>query len=234
MSMYQLVSESAHFVVIDKAAGSSFHSEQGQPGLAEQLKQDLGGAPLYPVHRLDRMTSGLLVFARTLDVAQELNEQFRSRQVEKFYLALSSRKPAKKQGLVCGDMVKGRRGSWRLLNSRENPASTRFFSQSVEPGLRLFLLRPVTGKTHQLRVAMKSLGAPIIGDLRYGSAGQGDTDRGYLHAFALAFRCNGESQTFICPPVQGELFGRPSVQSAVRHYRDPWALNWPVDKAGGR
>jgi len=62
-------------------------------------------------------------------------------------------------------MLKARRGAWKLARSKESPALTEFVSTSLGQGLRLFLLRPYTGKTHQLRVAMKSLGAPIIGDV---------------------------------------------------------------------
>ncbi len=227
--MYRVLHKTDQLLVIDKSAGTSFHSEQGEAGLAEQLKQDLGGGSLYPVHRLDRMTSGLLLFARDLDSAQQLNEQFRQRRVEKFYLALSDRKPKKKQGLVCGDMVKARRGSWRLLKSRNNPAWTRFVSCSAEPGLRLFLLKPLTGRTHQLRVAMKSLGAPIIGDRRYGQVCEAEQDRGYLHAFALRFVLRDEPYQFICPPTEGELFARETVRRALTAWRDPWSLEWPAD-----
>ena len=55
-------------------------------------------------------------------------------------------------------MQKARNGAWKLCQSKENPAITRFESVSCEPNLRLFILKPQTGKTHQLRVAMKSLG----------------------------------------------------------------------------
>ena len=61
-------------------------------------------------------------------------------------------------------MQKARNGAWKLCQSKENPAITRFESVSCEPNLRLFILKPQTGKTHQLRVAMKSLGSPILGD----------------------------------------------------------------------
>ncbi len=225
--MYKLLFDTDHYVVIDKHPGYGFHSEHGRPGIAEQLKTDLGVQQLYPLHRLDRMTSGLLVFAKDLATAQALNAQFRQRQVGKFYLALSDRKPKKKQGLIQGDMEKGRRGNWKLLPSRRNPAITRFVSCSVSPGLRLYLLKPLTGKTHQLRVAMKSLGAPIIGDQRYHADDGTAVDRGYLHAYALSFEVQGEQQRFLCPPSEGVLFKRPDVQQALQDYRDPWALSWP-------
>lgn len=70
---------------------------------------------------------------------------------------------------------RGRRGSWMLARTSSDPAITRFASTAVpggRPGLRAFLLKPETGRTHQLRVALKSLGAPVLGDARYAQASQ--------------------------------------------------------------
>ncbi|OMH25653.1 TIGR01621 family pseudouridine synthase [Motiliproteus sp. MSK22-1] len=224
--MYRIVSENERFVLIDKSPDVGFHTESGLLGVAEQLKSDLELNSLYPVHRLDKMTSGLLVFAKDLEAARRLNELFRERQVDKFYLALSDRKPKKKQGLIKGQMTKGRRGSWKLVNGAHNPARTQFVCCSVSPGLRLFLLKPLTGKTHQLRVAMKSLGAPIVGDKRYGGGGD-EIDRGYLHAYAIGFKWDAEEFRFICPPEEGRLFLNKAFDQALLAYQDPWSLSWP-------
>ena len=225
--MYRIVADHKQYIVIDKDPNVGFHTEDGVFGVAEQLKRDLGVEALYPVHRLDRMTSGLLLFAKNRQTARVLGEQFEQRQVQKFYLALSDRKPKKKQGSVKGDMEKGRRGSWKLLISKNNPAVTQFFSCSVEPGLRLYLLKPLTGKTHQLRVAMKSIGAPILGDGRYSTVDLDADERGYLHAYGLGFTLGGQSPRFICPPTRGQVFNRPSFAQALLAYHDPWDLAWP-------
>lgn len=127
-------------------------------------------APLHappPRRRLDTISSGALALATSREAAGELVAAFRRRAVAKFYVAISDRKPAKKMGSVVGDMAKGRRGSWLLQRSAANPCVTRFTSAAVpggRPGLRAFLLKPETGRTHQLRVALKSLGAPVLGD----------------------------------------------------------------------
>lgn len=191
------------------------------------LREALPGEALWPVHRLDRITSGLIVVARSQQDAAELGAAFAGREVEKYYLALSDAKPARKQGLIKGDMDKGRGGAWKLCKSAANPAVTQFFSHSLAPGLRLFVLRPRTGKTHQLRVAMKSLGAPILGDALYGGSA---ADRGYLHAYALAFTLAGEAHRFVCPPQWGERW----PQAALADYlaaNPPADLPWPVVSA---
>ena len=169
--------------------------------LLQQISAELTCGPLYLVHRLDKMTSGLLLLARHAQAASILSQQFQQRTVEKYYLALSDQKPRKKQGLIKGDMERSRRGSWKLTTGLRNPAITRFFSCAPMPGLRLFLLRPLTGKTHQLRVALKSVGAAIIGDTRYHGVSEPSADRGYLHAWGLAFDWQGERQTYLQRPM---------------------------------
>lgn len=223
--MFTLLHCDPRFYLINKQPGVSFHREGEEDGLLDAVRAALPDQALWPVHRLDRLTSGLLLLARSQAVASQLGAAFAGHAVEKYYLALSDRKPQKKQGLVKGDMDKGRGGSWRLLSTQHNPAITQFFSFSVQPGLRLFLLRPHSGKTHQLRVAMKSQAAPILGDARYGG---GTADRGYLHAYALRFTLDGEAFCFLCPPDQGEHFLSPALQDCLRREASaPWALPWP-------
>lgn len=227
-SSFALVDIQPGFVVINKSAGVAFHSHAEQPGLVPQVEAELGLGKLYPVHRLDTLTSGLLLLARDAESAERINLEFRRRRVEKYYLALSDRKPTKKQGLVSGDMEKGRRGSWLLLKTQTHPASTRFFSYSLSPGVRLFVLKPLTGRTHQLRVMMKSLGAAVLGDRRYhtGTSGR-EQDRGYLHAYALSFEFSGQRYAYCAAPTQGALFTTELFSQRLASIGCPSALPWP-------
>ena len=222
---YQVVDEQPDFLLVYKKPGVSFHSESGEPGLFEAIKQGQGYSQLYPVHRLDKITSGLLVLAKTAEANRELCEQFARRQAQKFYLALSAKKPGKKQGLIKGDMQPARRGSWMLSKTQENPAATQFFSKGLGDGRRLFILRPHTGKTHQLRVAMKSLGAPILGDSLYGGEA---ADRGYLHAYSLAFSLGQQTYSYTELPREGSEFLQAGFAAAVLDYQQPWQLPWPA------
>lgn len=207
----QVILNHCDFVIINKPAGMDFHGKQIEDdyllGVADWAAKQLGIEKLWSVHRLDKMTSGLLILAKSAEVAAKFGEMFQNRQIQKYYLALSDKKPKKKQGWIKGDMQAARRGSYKLLPSQNNPAVTQFISASVQPKLRLFLLKPHTGRTHQLRVAMKSLGAPIIGDARYQNATDAKQfDRGYLHAFALDFVWNQQPISIHCLPTEGELF----------------------------
>ena len=225
--MYSIVAENEDFVLIDKMPGFSVHKDQEDSGLAMQIKADQGYSELMPVHRLDKVTSGLMLFARHHAAASELSRAFSEHQVEKFYLALSDKKPKKKQGAIVGDMTRARRGAWRLAKTQIRPAVTQFFSQSLKPGVRLFLLRPLTGKTHQIRVALKSVGAPIIGDPLYHEKNETLSDRTYLHAYSLSFPFAGEQYRFTVLPEVGELFDAECCALINTHYAQPWTLSWP-------
>lgn len=222
---FTLIDEQDNFIVIDKAAEVNFHDEGNyQQGLFNQVKKQLAIAELYPVHRLDKMTSGLVILAKNLATAQMFQQLFSQHNIEKYYLAISNQKPKKKQGLIKGDMIKSRRGCYKLLRSQENPAITQFFSYGLGNKLRLFILKPHSGKTHQLRVALNSLSSPILGDTRYGG---NSADRGYLHALAIKFTLNQQDFQYICLPKQGELFLQAATQEKLNKLMPPWRLNWP-------
>jgi tRNA pseudouridine32 synthase/23S rRNA pseudouridine746 synthase len=217
------VFEHADFFVFDKPAGASFHSEDGK-GCFAQLQAQYPDETLFPVHRLDKITSGLLLVARNKQTARQLGELFASRAISKTYIALSDHKPTQKQGKISGDMQRTRDGNWKLLRSTDSPAITRFISHSLAPGLRLFVLHPQTGRTHQLRVMMKALGCPILGDARYGGS---PADRGYLHASRLQFDWHGATIAITALPASGELFSHYSagIIAAIDSDGKPHATN---------
>lgn len=223
---FAVVAQGPGFLVVDKEPGLDFHDCQGRPGLCSLVRKQLG-ADIFPVHRLDKATSGLLLLATDRQTAAALAGLFRERLVEKYYIALSDCSPRKKQGLVQGDMVRSRRGAWKLTRSMERPARTRFLSLSVRPGLRLFVLRPLTGRTHQLRVAMKSLGSPILGDELYHPHVPDWPDRMYLHAHTLRFRLNGQTFSFARGPEVGSVFLEERVKEALAGLGALEALGWP-------
>lgn len=216
----------ADFLLVDKAPDSNLHRNSHSHSLLDRLKVDFQQQELFPVHRLDDATSGLLIVARHRAAAAELGRLFEARQVEKYYVAIADGKPRKKQGAVQGDLIKSRGGSYRLSRGQIRPSKTHFLSFSLAPGRRLYLLRPYTGKTHQLRVVMKSLGVPILGDKRYGPAGASE-ERLYLHAYGLRFRYGGQNFSICQPPRSGAVFQDGALQRALVELGDPWSLSWP-------
>lgn len=234
--MFKIITQTDDFVVVSKSADVNFHDEgELGEGLFSQIKNYLHAnahiTELYPIHRLDKMTSGLLIFATNSKSAKVFGELFQAHLVEKYYLAISFDKPSKKQGLIKGDMAKSRRGMFKLMRSLHNPAITQFFSYSIGNKQRLYLLKPHSGKTHQLRVALNSIGASIFGDPLYTSSKISKlslvADRGYLHAYALRFIFLDKEYEFILSPEEGELFKTEQLTNALAKINKPWLLNWP-------
>ncbi|RLV60747.1 TIGR01621 family pseudouridine synthase [Parashewanella curva] len=221
---FTLLHRAVDFIVIDKAPNVHFHSQDGSAGVVAQAEQQLQ-QKLYPVHRLDTPTSGLILLATSSASAARLADKFKQHQIQKYYLAIAKGKPKKKQGAIIGDMAKSRRGMHKLLRSTGNPAITQFFSHSITEGLRLYLLKPLTGRTHQLRVALASIGVPILGDPLYGKH---CADRCYLHAYQLEFEDLGEQYKFTSAPTVGDLFHSQAISPQLIQWQQP--LNWPKIK----
>jgi len=220
----QLVFEHQDFIVLNKPAGLSFHSEfePGVVALAEQQRAE----KLYAVHRLDKGTSGLLLLARSSEAAAALSALFAQGQIDKWYLALSAGKAKKKQGWVKGDMVPARRSAWMLSSSMQNPAVSYFISAGLaDEGRRAYLVKPYTGKTHQVRVALKSVGAPLLGDELY----KGDSaDRLYLHAYGLKFNWQQQWIELVLPPAEGGFFRVATLDNLLAgDWHLPWHLSFP-------
>lgn len=223
MEAIRIVFENPSFILAIKPAGVNFHSEE-EAGFVVQVSEQLG-LPLFPVHRLDKMTSGLVILAKNSETAAQFGNMFEAREIEKYYLALSMRKPKKKMGWVKGDMASARRGDYKLLVTMENPAITQFISCALRTHERFFLIKPHTGKTHQIRVALKSLGSPIAGDERYAASEEArKEERGYLHAYGLRFRLNDEPFEFVSPPDEGERYLSEECKAQLEIWKKPWEL----------
>lgn len=125
------------------------------------------------VHRLDRPVSGVVGFGRTSKGAARLSESFRTGAAVKTYLAVTSRPLAQREGVIEHWLLKDTARNTVRVVEPETPgakrAETRFHRLEDRRGQSLVRLSPITGRSHQLRVAMASLGAPLCGDLRYGA-----------------------------------------------------------------
>jgi len=220
-----IIFENSDFVVFDKPQELNFHSEDGEAGFVVLATKQLKVEQLYSVHRLDKMTSGLIILAKSSKIANTFTKMFEKKEIQKFYLALSLRKPKKKQGWVKADMGSSRRGTYKLLKTKDNPAITQFVSCALRVGERFFLVKPHTGKTHQIRVALKSIGSPIAGDIRYAQADEAKKeDRGYLHAYALSFTLKDEKFCFVCKPSFGKRYLSEEAKKQLHIWSKPWEL----------
>jgi len=151
------------------------------------LKQRRRGTRVFPVHRLDRETSGIMLFAYTLSAQKHLKKQFETRQVEKTYYALVEGQPISPRGTWESYLTED---ATYHVHSHTDPtkgeqAITHYETVKSHGKKTLLRLRPVTGKKHQLRVHCKEAGIPILGDPRYHSASS--AKRLCLHAKKLCF-----------------------------------------------
>lgn len=193
--------------------------DSGDESLLEQGKAWVGREYAKPgkvflgvVHRLDRPVSGVVVFARTSKAAARLTDAFRERRVEKTYLGVASRLPDPEGGVLEQWLLKDRdRNRVRVVATEGEGAKralTRWRVLAAEgegSGLRVLLeLIPETGRAHQLRVAAQTLGAPLLGDLKYGAVEALPDKSIALHAIELAFPhpVGGELLRFRSPPPE--------------------------------
>ena len=154
------------------------------------------------VHRLDRDTSGVMIGARTPEAAQLLQKQFADRKTKKTYMAVLNGHLKQSEAKV--DLPIGRHPnapSTFRVDAKGKAAITRYQVLAVTDTLTLAELRPETGRTHQLRVHMQYLGAPILGDRVYGKP----ADRLYLHAAKLEVTIPISERKVFEAPVPPEL-----------------------------
>ena len=200
--------EDADLAVLDKPAGIAVHPGAGRSTgtlahrlLARYPETAAVGGPGRPgiVHRLDKGTSGALVVARTALAYRELTAAFAERRVGKRYLAIVYGQPRAASGRLEGPIGRHPQRRQEMTVRRDGrPARTDYRLRQSAAGLSLVELQLSTGRTHQIRVHLKSLGLPLVGDPVYGEARwhgfprplQGvlrDFPRPALHAWRLAF-----------------------------------------------
>ncbi len=145
------------------------------------------------VHRLDRDTSGLLLFAKTTEALENLQRQFKERKVKKGYLALVHGRPKHPSGVVDASIGRAPKGVGKFVvveGSRDSV--TEYSTKKHLENYTLLDVKPLTGRTHQIRVHLKSIGHPVVGDKLYASRKQIREDkkwcpRQFLHAYRLGF-----------------------------------------------
>jgi RluA family pseudouridine synthase len=169
--------------------------------------------PYSPVHRLDRETSGILIVAKSRSSARALSAAFKKHATAKLYLAVTDGVPDPREGTIRSALrtLKGR-SSRSVVDRRGKRAETTYsLLERLEDGRALVEVRIETGRTHQIRAHLASIGAPVSGDRRYGSAGP----RLLLHAWMvrIAHPLTGEEIELTAKPPPG--FGSEQKNSAV-------------------
>lgn len=204
---FSILFEDGEALVIDKPAGLPLDRPRaGGPCLEDHLDDLRFGFQRepFPVHRLDRDTSGCLLLARNPKALKRFSAAFEARQVDKVYLGVVAGPVEGESGTVSLNLskVSTERDGWRMIPAKKGkPAVTHWRVVERRPGLSdaltLVEFRPETGRTHQIRVhALAGLGHALVGDPVYGN-GKG-AKRTMLHAAALTVPREGK------PPIEAQ------------------------------
>jgi 23S rRNA pseudouridine1911/1915/1917 synthase len=196
----KIIFENSDFLVLEKPAGLLVHQTKHQkentlvnflldkyPEIRSVGQKDRPGI----VHRLDQDVSGLMVIAKNQKAYEHLIKQFQENKVKKKYLALAHGKPPEERGIIEAPLGRTKSGKLVVVRSHkkvkfEKPALTRYRILRKFKKHTLLEIEPLTGRTHQIRLHLKSLGCPIVGDKQYGKT-KDDFKRIFLYAYYLGF-----------------------------------------------
>ena len=200
----QVLHEDNHLIAVNKPAGALVQGDQtGDVPLSEVVKNYIkirynkpGDVFLGVIHRLDRPVSGAVVFARTSKGLSRMNALFKKREIQKTYLAISRNRPDPITGHLTHFIAKDRsRNVAKAFHTLSNRAAEMKAKESSldyevigEVDNRVLLqVKPHTGRPHQIRVQLSSIGCPIVGDIKYGDEQPNHNGSIHLHCHQLAF-----------------------------------------------
>jgi 23S rRNA pseudouridine1911/1915/1917 synthase len=220
---FELLHEDEHLLIVNKAAGMIVHPTHGHyvntlaNAVVYYWRQRGESRRFRPVHRLDQETSGVLAIAKNPYAHQQISEQMMAHQVKKEYVALVYGNLEQERGTVNEPIDRDpEQPHVRIVTPGGYPAVTHFEVMERLPGFTLVRLWLETGRTHQIRVHMKHLGHPLVGDKMYRlvdafpslpeSPGFPGMDRQALHASKLGFIHPGTKQWFeITAPLPDDM-----------------------------
>ena len=212
-----IIYKDEHILIINKPAGLSVLPEGWEPDapyLVKSLEEEY--EKIWVVHRLDKFTSGVLVFALNAEAHRALNIQFEKHETEKVYRAITVGAPPWKEritkfplrvnvGHKHRTMVDNKKGvraetKFKVLNWNSSITDELYLADDAE-GMALVEARPMTGRTHQIRVHAYALGYPLLGDTLYSSPETDIIARPALHAYSLSFNhpVSNERVSFTAP-----------------------------------
>ena len=195
----QIIYEDNHIIVVNKRVGDIVQGDKtGDKPLSEITKEYIkekynkpGEVFLGVIHRLDRPTSGIVVFARTSKALTRLNELFKNRETQKTYWAIVKNKPKKSEDTLSHYLTRNEKNNTSKVHINEVPDSklARLDYKIIHELTHYFALEINlhTGRHHQIRAQLSAIGCPIKGDLKYGYDRSNPDGGIHLHARQLDF-----------------------------------------------
>ena len=184
-------------LVVNKPAGLPVLPDgwnKDAPYLVKMLEEEYN--KIYIVHRLDKITSGVMVIARTVEAHGALNIQFENREMDKVYHAIVEGEPNWNEKIAKFPLRAdvGKKHRTAVDNKNGKPSETRFRVMKRYQDAALVEAKPMTGRTHQVRVHAYALGHPLLGDILYGASETDLIARPALHAFSLTITHPGTNE----------------------------------------
>lgn len=167
---YEIIFENSFFIAVNKPAGllSIPDREQTQISLKEILQAKYG--KVYTVHRLDKDTSGIIIFAKTLEAHKYYSLLFEERKIEKYYMGLVLGTPTTKQGTIDAPIAEHAiKKGYYIIHRNGKPSITEYNLIEEHKNFSLLQFQLHTGRTHQIRVHCKNIGHPLACDELYGN-----------------------------------------------------------------
>jgi 23S rRNA pseudouridine1911/1915/1917 synthase len=195
----QILHEDNHIIVVNKRVGDIVQGDKtGDKPLSEVVKEYIkekynkpGEVFLGVVHRLDRPTTGIVVFARTSKALIRLNEMFSLRQTQKTYWAIVKNKPPRDQDILIHYLKRNEKNNTSKAHIKEVPESKKAsLDYKIIKKLDNYFALEInlhTGRHHQIRAQLAAIGCPIKGDLKYGFDRSNPDGGIHLHAIKLIF-----------------------------------------------
>ena len=189
--------EDNHLIAINKKSGDIVQGDKtGDEPLSEKLKKFIkhkynkpGNVYLGTIHRIDRPTSGVLLFAKTSKALSRMNEKFRNNEVDKTYWAVVKNKLPKKNDVIENYLSKNQAKNKSFISNSKNGKYSKLEYKQIKKLDKYFIyeINPFTGRHHQIRVQLASMGSPIKGDLKYGAKRSNKDGSINLHAREITF-----------------------------------------------
>jgi 23S rRNA pseudouridine1911/1915/1917 synthase len=216
----QVIYEDNHLIVVNKRPGDIVQGDKtGDKALSEVVKEYIaikydkpGAVFLGVVHRLDRPTSGLVLFARTSKALTRLNKMFAERETKKTYWAMVKNTPDPPQGRLEHYLLRNPKQNKSYAHIKPIPeakhAVLNYRTLAQSNHYTLLEIDLETGRHHQIRAQLSAIGCPIKGDLKYGAQRSNSDGSIHLHARALELihPVQKESMTFVAPVPDDPLW----------------------------
>lgn len=223
MKGLEIIFENSEYLVVNKEAGlisekSRFENDTVEDQVLSHLLQKNGKPFVGVVHRLDRVTSGALIFAKKKSTLVKFNELFSARKIQKTYLAIVKSKPSKIEDELNNHLVKNHLDKRAEIVQKKTKDSLvcSLTYRLVDENKYGFLLqiKPKTGRFHQIRAQLSQIGLPIIGDAKYGSEQFYKPLAICLHASEIGFQTWGskEIQVYQAPVPKNDFWAFESIK----------------------